>query len=348
MKKIYLIRANKTKFGGAENYLERLSIELQKNNINYKVINSIFPRFLFSWLRAILFNLQICFSKKNRFYFSLERITCPDIYRAGDGVHKVFIKIAKKSKFTPLSIIYLFIEKRMLKNARKIIAISKMVKNDIIETYDIPEVKIKVIYNGIKLKKFDYNKSFEKISKEFKILENEKIFLFVGSGYKRKGVKEFIEILSKIKCKNFKAFIIGKDKNINYYKKFARKLNLPKKIIFTGPRTDVNDFYTISDVFLFPTKYEPFGNVILEAMNFYNVVITTKNCGGGEIIDQNFIMKKSNDFSIINKINKILENPLKLGEIKKKNYKIAQNFTIEKNTEKTIKLIQEVLNETSH
>ena len=297
-----------------------------------------------SWLRAILFNLQVCINKKNKFYFSLERVVCPDIYRAGDGVHRVFMNIEKKSKFNLLNIVYLYIEKRMFNNAKKIIAISNMVKNDIINTYKISPNKIKVIYNGIKLKKIDYNNSFKKISQEFNISTDEKIFLFVGSGFKRKGVKEFLEILSKLENRNFKAFVIGKEKNIIYYKNLSKKLNLSNKIIFTGQRTDVDDFYTISDIFLFPTRYEPFGNVILEAMNFSNAVITTKFCGGGEILNNQLIMNTPQDYTIASKIDALLENPEKLEAVKKENFKIVQNFTIEKNAKETMDIINEYLN----
>jgi UDP-glucose:(heptosyl)LPS alpha-1,3-glucosyltransferase len=110
-RKLYFIRANRNKFGGAENYLSRLSIALNKQNINYQVVNSVFPRFLPSWLRAILFNFQVSFLKKDKFYFSLDRITCPDIYRAGDGVHKYYLGIEKKSQINILHQVYLFIEK---------------------------------------------------------------------------------------------------------------------------------------------------------------------------------------------------------------------------------------------
>ncbi len=344
MKKIHFIRANKTKYGGAENYLLRLTEELKNREIEHKIVNSIFPKFLMSWLRAILFNLQVCINKKNKFYFSLERVVCPDIYRAGDGVHRVFMNIEKKSKFNLLNIVYLYIEKRMFNNAKKIIAISNMVKNDIINTYKISPKKIKVIYNGIKLKKIDYNNSFKRISQEFNISTDEKIFLFVGSGFKRKGVKEFLEILSKLENRNFKAFVIGKEKNIVYYKNLSKKLNLANKIIFTGQRTDVDDFYTISDIFLFPTRYEPFGNVILEAMNFSNAVITTKFCGGGEILNNQLIMNTPQDYTIASKIDALLENPEKLEALKKENFKIVQNFTIEKNAKETMDIINEYLN----
>jgi len=107
--KLFFVRANKTRFGGAEVYLSRLSDALGKKNIEHEVVNSIFPKFLPSWLRVILFNLQVCFNKRGKFYFSLDRISCPDIYRAGDGVHKVFLTIEDKSKLNPLHPIYLFL-----------------------------------------------------------------------------------------------------------------------------------------------------------------------------------------------------------------------------------------------
>ncbi|WP_428027035.1 glycosyltransferase family 4 protein [Arcobacter sp.] len=346
MKKIKFIRANKTKFGGAEVYLTRLSEELNRLNISHELVHSTIPKFLPSWLRVLLFNFKVCTKKKDNFYFSLERISCPDIYRAGDGVHKVFLEIEKKSIFNPLHIVYLYLEKRCFYKAEKIIAISNMVKNDIIKSYNIIPSKIEVVYNGFKLDNSDYEKSYNKLQNEFSLdkQKNKKIFLYVGSGYKRKGVKEFLEILSKLKNTNFFAFIIGKEKKMNYYKNFAKELGIDDKIIFTGPRTDVKDFYSISDIFLFPTKYEPFGNVIIEAMNYENVVITTKYCGGGEIINQDFIMQTPTDYSIVNKIDELLENPEKISKIKAQNLEIVKNFSIEKNVEQTLKVINEVIN----
>ena len=267
-KKIYLIRSNKSHFGGAENYLSRLSNLLEIRNISHQIINSPFPKFLPSWLRSLLFNVHLHFIKQDKFYFSLERITCPDLYRAGDGVHKVFLSIENKSKFNLLHPIYLYLEQKCFNNAKSIIANSKMVKSQIIDTYDIDPKKIKVIYNGIEFKKLDYEKSFDKLSKEFAILKNQSIILFVGSGFKRKGVEEFLKIISKLKTREMKAFVIGKESNISYYHHLSKTLNIDDRVFFTGPRTDVDDFYTISDIFLFHTHYDPYSNVVLEAMNF--------------------------------------------------------------------------------
>ena len=154
-KEIHFIRASNDRYGGAEKYLSRLSKGLNEINIPHKVINSKLPKFLPSWLRVIIFNLQVSLLKENKFYFSLERITCPDVYRAGDGVHRMYLRSEKKSRFNPLHPAYLFLEKKCFQNAKCIIANSLMVKNQIIDCYDINPNKIRVVYSGIKTKKID-------------------------------------------------------------------------------------------------------------------------------------------------------------------------------------------------
>ena len=343
MKTIYFIRANKTKYGGAENYLSCLSEVLKKQNINHQVVNSIFPKFMPSWLRVILFNLQVCLTKKDKFYFSLDRITCPDIYRAGDGVHKVFLSIEKKSRTNLLHPIYLFLERKCFNKAKHIIANSQMVKNDIVSTYKINPKKISVIHNGIEIKKFNYQKSFDKLSNEFSIKKDQKILLYVGSGFKRKGVKEFLQIISKLRNLDIKAFVIGKEKDIEYYQELSLKLKIDDRVIFTGPREDVDDFYTISDIFLLPTHYEPFSNVVLEAMGFENAVFTTKQNGASEVLDSSFIMNNPSDFSIISAIEELFNNPSKLENIKKENRAKSEKFSIENNLSETLKVIDKFI-----
>ena len=344
MKKLYLIRANITKFGGAEMYLSRLSKALKSQNIDHQAVHSIFPKFLPSWLRVILFNLQVCSTKRNKFYFSLDRITCPDIYRAGDGVHKVFLTVEKKSKLNPLHPIYLFLEKRCLQKAKCIVANSEMIRKQIINTYSINPEKIKVVYNGVESKELDHQNSFDRLSKEFSIKENQSILLYVGSGFKRKGVEEFLKIVSRLKNSDIKAFIIGKEKNIEYYQQLAIALKIDNQVIFTGAREDVDDFYTISDIFLFPTHYEPFSNVVLEAMNFKNVVFTTQQNGASEILDGGFIMNNPQDFSVVQKIDNLLLNKDRLKSIQDNNREVSKKFSIEKNLSETLKVINEVVN----
>ncbi len=345
---IYFIRANKTKFGGAEVYLSRLSKALSSKDIQHEIVYSIFPQFLPSWLRVALFNVQVCLFKKDKFYFSLDRISCPDIYRAGDGVHKAFLEVEKKSRFNPLHPVYLFLEKRCFNNARCIIANSEMIKRQIINIYSINQNKIKVIHNGIQSKALNYKESFNKLSKEFPVSKDQPILLYVGSGFKRKGVKEFLQIVSKLRNSDIKAFVLGKEKNIEYYRNLSKELNINNQVIFTGAREDVDDFYTISDIFLFPTHYEPFSNVVLEAMNFENAVFTTKQNGASEILDEYFIMNQANDDSIVEKINDLLENTSKLEVVKKSNRAKSKRFSIDRNLKETLDVVRSLINSSNN
>ena len=346
MKKIYFIREKTSYHGGAEVYLLRLTNALKKINIEYQIIHSIFPNFLPSWLRLILFNLQVILFKGDKLYFSLERILYPDIYRAGDGVHKVFLEIESKSKLNPLHKILLFIERRCLNNAKVIIANSKMVKQDIIKSYDIDPTKIEVLYNGFEiLEKKSYQSSLSKLTKEFNINTGQPIILYVGSGYKRKGVYEFLQILSQLDNKDFVAFIVGNEKKIKYYIKLVKDLSLENQVKIVGSRRDISDFFNICDIFLFPSHYEPFGNVILEAMCYGSVVFTTKQTGASEILDKEFIMSNPKDFSVVKKIDDLLDDPSSLEENKQKNLRISQKFSVQKNSEKTLELINRHFND---
>jgi len=137
---------------------------------------------------------------------------------------------------------------------------------------------------------------------------------------------------------------VGKDKNIRYYQQLAKEFNIDKKVIFTGPREDVDDFYTISDIFILPTHYEPFSNVILEAMNFKNVVFTTRQNGASEILNPEYMAESPNDLSIVPTIKKLLSDKNKLEEEKATNRETSKKFSIERNLKESLKIISTVVN----
>jgi len=83
---------------------------------------------------------------------------------------------------------------------------------------------------------------------------------------------------------------------------------------------------------------------VLEAMSFENVVFTTKQNGASEILDDNFIMDGSDDFSAVLKIDELLKDQIKLDDVKRNNRLKSQQFSIEKNLEETLKIINEVIN----
>jgi len=341
--KLVFIREKHTPFGGAENYLQRLTNQLTKDEHPYEIINSPFKVFLPSWIRVILFNLYLCIRKRNNIYFSLERIVCADIYRAGDGVHKVFLTKVSKSKFNPLHKIYEFVEKKCFDNSNMIIANSEMVKKEIIDNYEISESKIEVIYNGIELMKNKGNDGKDsQFFIDYEIAKFEATFLFVGNGFDRKGLSEFIDIISTLSDFNLQGLVIGHDKNIEKYVEYSLSLGLERRLLFLGERKDVDKFYSIADFVILPTKYDPFSNVILEAMQFSNIVITTRQNGASEIINKEWVMDSCKDMEIVKNIKRALLNKEFMDDAKTRNYNIVKNYSIEENTKRTLDLIMKL------
>ncbi|QTL39821.1 glycosyltransferase family 4 protein [Xenorhabdus budapestensis] len=226
---------------------------------------------------------------------SHERIAGCDIYRAGDGVHQRWLQQrsrtlpAWKSKLLFVSRYHRYVmdaEKRMYLSPelKKVICNSEMVKREVMENFDLPEEKISVIYNSIDRSQFFPVGEDERVvlRQQYAIPVRAKCLVYVGSGFERKGLKAAIEAVSKTEAY---LLVIGQDKEENKYQQLAHSLGCYTRIRFLGVQKKTLPFYQMADGLLLPTLYDPFPNVILEAMACRLPIITSKTCGGAEFID---------------------------------------------------------------
>ncbi|WP_456432114.1 glycosyltransferase family 4 protein [Nitratifractor sp.] len=346
MKTVYFLRRSYTPFGGSErDFLDLYDTIRENSEFPIAMIDFRQPSWLPGWLRLLLYDRQAYRFRKHHtgILFSSDRLGCLDIHKAGGGTHKSFLR-TKGFSLNPLHPTYLWLEKRTLRNARKIIAVSKLVKDDIIHDYRIPAEKIEVIYNGIRLDPIDdatIAQNSTAIRREFSLPDGVPIILFVGSGFRRKGVREFLELLHALRS-DFRALVVGKEKRLAHYRALARKLGLDKRVIFTGPRTDVRKFYCASEIFLFPTHYEPFGNVVLEAMQYGNAVITTRQCGAGELLGEEPRMADPADRTILPFLENLLQDPDKRRAIAAANRERVKQHDIRHNARALRRIIREL------
>lgn len=340
MKKITFVRAVQTQFGGAENFLSRLVEALKAQNIDIETLHSTAPKWLPSWLKARSFNRKCRKEKGNRFYFSLDRIDSADIYRAGDGVHKAYMQTRTLSS-NPLHKTYCDLEKKCFENAKRIIVNSDKIRQEILEEYDVDPNKIRLVYNGINLPTtMDRTAARNQIDSEFPSAKNKPIILTAGSGFQRKGVKCFLKIISKIKT-DFQAFVVGKEKDMEPYKALAKQLGVCDKVTFTGMRSDLDQFYQAADLFLFMPTYEPFGNVVLEALSYGTPTITSKHNGAHEILPAEYCFGDGS----VELIDRLLTDQTVWQQASEQALEIAKQHPMTKTTEETLAVIKEVLDE---
>ena len=126
----------------------------------------------------------------------------------------------------------------------------------------------------------------QKIRKELGIPLNAKVILSVGEVNKNKNHKVGIEALAKLKDKNTYYVICGRGPLMEAHKELAQSLGVSDRVILTGYRTDVADFYKMADVFLFPSFREGLPVAVMEAMASGLPVIATRIRGSSDLVQQ--------------------------------------------------------------
>lgn len=309
--KLALVRQRYNPFGGAERFVERAMLALQAQETAVTIVtrrwNSTAPGkalicdpfYAGSLWRDWGFARCVCRNLEHMDFDlvqSHERIACCDIYRAGDGVHREWL--AQRARIlSPLQRLGVWLnpyhrytmaaERRLFQSPRlrAVICISEMVKQDILRHFTIPEHKLHVIYNGIDTEAFhpSLKRHAPEIRRQYGIPENAPLFLFVGSGFRRKGLRTLLEAMRAMPLESH-LLVVGKDKEMLRFLRQTERLGLGARVHFTGGQKDVRPCYGAADAFVFPTLYEPFGNVVLEAMASGLPVITSTNSGAAEMV----------------------------------------------------------------
>jgi len=144
-----------------------------------------------------------------------------------------------------------------------------------------PESKIKVIYNGINIDRF--NDCLNKKNNEKIILGN------IARLEKQKGHKLLIDIANILKEKklNFELRIVGDGSLFGQLKQQIEKQNLTEYVKLLGYRSDIDNFLKNIDIFLLSSLWEGFGYVLTEAMACYTPVVAFNISSNPEIVEHN-------------------------------------------------------------
>lgn len=241
-----------------------------------------------------------------------------------------------------------FLGKRTMKNADKIITVSKSTKDDLIKYFKAPEEKIKPIYLGV-------DEKFRVLDKDrvrnFKMRYNLDFpfILYFGVLRSRKNIPTLIKAYNLLKKDgiNHKLVIAG-GKNQEYKKilNIVKDLNLERDVIFTGHMPDevLPELYNAADLFVFPSLYEGFGLPPLEAMTCGTPVITSNTSSLPEVVgDAGLIFDPHDVHGLKDTINTVLNNSDLRTELVKKGLNRSKQFTWKKCAEETMNVYKEVL-----
>ena len=222
-----------------------------------------------------------------------ERIPGCMIFRAGDGVHAAWLDHRARGRSalarlaTRLSPFHRFIlrqEAAMLADPalKAVICNSLMVRDEMQRYYGVAADKLAVIENGVDLDDFHPRLAAQHRATQRQALgiaADTPVFLYVGSGFERKGVAPLLAALARMSRRQARLMIVGADRRSAAFERQARRLGLAARVQFVGAQQDVRPYYAMADAFVLPTRYDPMPNAVLEAMACGLPIVTSTTCG---------------------------------------------------------------------
>ena len=228
-------------------------------------------------------------------------------------------------------------------NSRKArIAVSQSLKREFIRHYGDAAQGTIVIPNGVDLKMFGpANRPIyrERLRQKYDIPPSELVLMFAGCDWERKGVRYLIEAFALLPRLDVRLLIIGSGDG-EFYGHLAELKQVRERIIFVSHSSNPSEYYAASDVFVFPTIYEPFGLVIAEAMASALPVITSRVAGAADVIVDGVNGLLLREPSDVNDLAARIESLLSNAELRKTMgecaRKTAENLSWNQVAEKTI------------
>jgi UDP-glucose:(heptosyl)LPS alpha-1,3-glucosyltransferase len=286
--------------------------------------------------------------------FSLERVWSCDVYRAGDGVHRAWLdrrrqfELPLKRFVRSLSSKHqdlVRLEQSLFSggNTERVIAGSQMVKDEIMNLYGYPAVKIDIVRNGVPLEKFRFDPELREKSREELNLKPDQIaLLFAGSGWERKGLLFAVEAAALCKDRKMRLLVAGRG-NARLYKTKRLRVWREEPVQFLGEVADMLRVYAAADIFILPTIYDPFSNACLEALACGLPVITTRSNGFSEIIENGVhgsIVDHAGDLLALRDAIRLWSDPSCRAAARSTNSQLAAQFDISQNINETLAILR--------
>ncbi len=240
----------------------------------------------------------------------------------------------------------------------KAIAISQIIKNNLLETTPLEEEKIIIIHNVIDIEKYNPDNYKRKtIRKQLAISDDVFVFTNVARLSPGKGQDIVIKSISMIKeqLKNVLFVFVGEaEESEKFYESYLKLLvkenGLDDLIKFLGFRKDIPEILAMSDAFIFPSYAEAFGISLVEAMASGLPNIVCKADGVLDIIIENetSLTFERNDIETLGQNILLLLNNKELREkLRENSIKRAKDFSFDSYNKKIIRLYSDLLEITS-
>lgn len=236
--------------------------------------------------------------------------------------------------------------------AWRVICCSRYMHSELQRVFHLPDDKIEIVPNGVEPQQFRSGRHDLTVRNKFAAPE-EKIVFFIGRLVQEKGVQVLLDAVPRVlsAVPKTKFVVAGKGPALEHLRGQARQMGIDHHLYFTGYIDDVtrNALYQSASVAVFPSLYEPFGIVALEAMAAHVPVIVSDTGGLSEIVEHGVDGLKcypGNAVSLADQLITVLENEAFARQLADRALqKVESEFSWQEIAQQTRNIYQNVLSE---
>ncbi len=222
-------------------------------------------------------------------------LTC-DVYRPDDGLYATWLEESLRSASTvtrrcaalaPRHRHALAMERRLFASRwlRMVLCPSPLVRDDIRARFGLADERLRVLRNAVDTERFSPALAAQRIPvrERHAIATDAVVFVLVGSGYRRKGVRAAIAALARLPAPA-RLVIVGNDAHGGEFERVARGHGVASRVTFAGYQADVAPYLAAADAFVLPALYDPSPDATMEAMASGLPVIASTQSGVADLV----------------------------------------------------------------
>jgi UDP-glucose:(heptosyl)LPS alpha-1,3-glucosyltransferase len=170
-------------------------------------------------------------------------------------------------------------------NYRRVLAISELVRQQILDRYQLPPRDIETLHPGVDLERFAPDPAArEQTRRALGVGRDAPLIAFLGSDYRRKGVATLLAALARLPSAH--AFVIGSERPERRarFEAQAQAAGLAGRVHWLGVQPDPPRWLAAADLMLFPTRFDAFGSAVLEALACGVPAVVSRRAGVAELV----------------------------------------------------------------
>jgi len=244
---------------------------------------------------------------------------------------------------------YAALERRQYLSAHRPIVVvnSNMVRDHFKQFYHAEPSELRVVRSAIDPARFheeDRPRRRAEFRKSLGLASDETAALFIAMNYRLKGLEP---LLHAVRCMppnaSFRLVVAG-NRRTGPYERLASRLGVSQRVLFLGPRRDVQNCYFAADFLVHPTFYDPCSLVVLEGLACGLPVITTRYNGAHELLTpprEGYVIEDPHDHAHLAWCMTQLLDPLRRTACAREARRAALNWTFEEHYRSLLQVFKE-------